>query len=82
MTARSITSKNINADAKLSPSEKQPSSDAQPALQTPPISPARAFRRAVGVMLRWITIGAMTLVTLAWIATLFWLLVFLVGQII
>ena len=33
-------------------------------------------------MLRWITLGAMAVVTLAWIAVLFWLLVFLVGQII
>ena len=33
-------------------------------------------------MVRWITIGAMVVVTLAWIAMLVWLLVSLVGQII
>ena len=82
MTAPSITSKNINPDAKLSPSEKRPSSDAQPAVQTPPISSAGAFKRAVGTMVRWITIGAMAVVTLAWIAMLIWLLVSLVTRLI
>jgi predicted lipid-binding transport protein (Tim44 family) len=79
MTAPSITSKNINPDAKYSPSEKPPSSEAQPAVQTPPISSAGAFKRAIGTMVRWITMGAMVVVTLAWIAMLAWLSVSLVN---
>jgi len=82
MTAPSITSKNIHPDAEISPSEKRPSSDAEPAVQTPPISSAGAFKRAVGTMVRWITMGAMAVVTLAWIGVLIWLLASLVTQLI
>jgi len=82
MTAPSITSKNIHPDAKCSPREKRLSSDAQPAAQTPPISSAGAFKRAVGTMVRGIIIGATVVITLAWIAMLVWLTISLVRLII
>jgi hypothetical protein len=82
MTAPSLKEKNVHVDAEFLPSEKPPTSDAQSAVQTPPISSAGAFKRAVGTMVRWITIGAMAIVTVAWIAMLVWLLVLLVRQII
>ena len=76
MTAPSLKDKkNVHADAEFTPSEERLSSDAQPAVQTPPISSAGAFKRAVGTMVRWITMGVMVVVTVAWIAILAWLLV-------
>jgi predicted lipid-binding transport protein (Tim44 family) len=82
MTAPSLKEKNVHVDAEFLPSEKPPTSDAQSAVQAPPISSAGAFKRAVGTMVRWITIGVMAVVTLAWIAMLVWLLASLVRQII
>jgi hypothetical protein len=85
MTAPSLKEKkekNVHVVAEFLPSEKPPSSDAQSAVQTPPISSAGAFKRAVGTMVRWITIGVMAVVTLAWIAMLIWLLASLVTRLI
>ena len=76
MTAPSLKEKkekNVHVVAEFLPSEKPPSSDAQSAVQTPPISSAGAFKRAVGTMVRWITIGVMAAVTIAWIVMLAWL---------
>jgi hypothetical protein len=81
MTAPSSRS-NIRPDAKFSPSEKRLSSDAQSAVQTPPISSAGVFRRVVGTMMRGVIIGAMVVITLAWIAILVWLAILLVRLII
>ena len=82
MTAPSIKQKNVHIDAEFPPSEEQPSSDAQTAVQTPPKSSADVLKRVVGTMVRWTTIGAMVLVTLAWIAMLLWLTIALILQII
>ena len=78
MTAPSFKEKKVHFDAKFSPSEKRPSADSQTAVPTRPVSSAGAFRRAVGTMVRWITMGAMVVVTIAWIAMLAWLSVSLV----
>ena len=82
MTAPSIKQKNVHVDAEFPPSEEQPSSDAQAAVQTPPKSSAGALKRVVGTMVRWTTIGAMVFVTLAWIAMLLWLTFALIPKII
>jgi hypothetical protein len=79
MTAQSLKEKkNVRVDDEFSRSEKRPSSDVQPAVQTPPNSSTGPFKRAVGTLVRWITIGAMAVVTIAWIVTLAWLSVSLV----